>query len=759
MKKNEVISTRDANIVAVQTYLNSMYGHRSEWVNLVVDGATGTNVMQGIIRAFQIENGMFSITGTVGPITIGVMKSLEQISLMDPNGPISNNVALIQCALFCKGYNAGGITGIYYNAGVAAVSSMQSDAGLTVTGIIDWKVWFGLLSLNWFTLTSTGSSIVRTIQQELNKNWSNIIGVGPCDGIVSRITALSLIGALQAQEGVTTELITDLNQVNFGEATTTAFPRVLKDGQNSDFYIPYNKIAQFGLFFNGFNPGNFNGTYDATMASRVTALQEFFELLNLGIADKGEINVSVMKSLLTSKGDTSRQAKACDCATVLNQPQALSLAHAGYTHVGRYLTGSVGEYFVPKNITIAEISNIKSAGLKVFLIYQDGGYYLGYFKKASQGINDARLAIDAANTIGVPNNSTIYFAVDFDCLEHELRDYIIPYFADINTIFRSNENNKNYRVGIYAPRLLCTRVSEIGLAIFSFVANMSTGFSGNLGFPMPTNWTFDQFYEFTFSSNPSFPLDKDAYSGRDVGVSEFDTVSSDAEYENARRQFILGVMSTLGYLENILNVGISYDVHRQIANYATANVIVNVTAKFSTKIEQFSDSKYTINVNLDSNGELSANTKQEIDNVIITGKLEDIPLEYNFANILSKLSLTIKSGKIFFKAEPNISLNQIKITIGINSNNLLSHVNGAKAEVSMEIVYTITFIDINQDKVNAPAFSVSPATVIVGIALVGVIIGSKGLAIPVVKSHLAYTGVLISLGTMSMEEDNTKNDI
>ena len=52
---------------------------------------------------------------------------------------------------------------------------------------------------------------------------------------------------------------------------------------------------------------------------------------------------------------------------------------------------------------------------------------------------------------------------------------------------------------------------------------MSTGYSGNLGFPMPNNWAFDQFHEFNFSkNNESFGLDKDAYSGLDPGVGRLD---------------------------------------------------------------------------------------------------------------------------------------------------------------------------------------------------------------------------------------------
>ena len=229
----------DQNVKAAQKYLNAMFGGHKDWVKLDEDGKTGTAVMQGIIRAFQIQNGISTITGTVGPLTINTMKKLAIITKMDPNDTPQVNVCLIQCALFCKGYAAGGITGIYYTSGVNAVKKMQENAGLEVTGKIDWKVWSGLLSLNWFTKVSGGDSNIVLIQQQLNSDWSDVIGVGPCDGIASRQTILSLVGALQAAEGVTTELITDLNSVNFGDATTNAFPGTLQNGQNSTKYVPF----------------------------------------------------------------------------------------------------------------------------------------------------------------------------------------------------------------------------------------------------------------------------------------------------------------------------------------------------------------------------------------------------------------------------------------------------------------------------------------------------------------------------------------
>ena len=547
----------DQNVKAAQKYLNAMFGGHKDWVKLDEDGKTGTAVMQGIIRAFQIQNGISTITGTVGPLTINTMKKLAIITKMDPNDTPQVNVCLIQCALFCKGYAAGGITGIYYTSGVNAVKKMQENAGLEVTGKIDWKVWSGLLSLNWFTKVSGGDSNIVLIQQQLNSDWSDVIGVGPCDGIASRQTILSLVGALQAAEGVTTELITDLNSVNFGDATTNAFPGTLQNGQNSTKYVPFNKIAQYGLYFNGYNPGRFDGVFDSTTESKVSEFQEFYGLTGIGLVTKGKVNVSTMKSLLTSKGDTNRAAKACDCATVLNKQQALDIKNAGYTHVGRYLTGSVGKEHTPKYLTSTEVKNIENAGLSVFPIYQDGGYELNYFKDPSQGSVDAQTAILAAERIGIPSGTTIYFAVDFDCYSYQIDTFIIPYFEQIHMIFFSSTNDKNYKVGIYAPRYVCTKVYEAGLASKSFVADMSTGFSCNLGYSMPKNWAFDQFCELnSFSSSPSFPLDKDAYSGRDTGFKKFDAVSTKTDEEIAqenlrakvkiaRNQYVYNVMEPL----------------------------------------------------------------------------------------------------------------------------------------------------------------------------------------------------------------------
>ena len=713
----------DQNVKNAQRYLNAMFGGHSEWVELEENGNTGSLMMEGLIRAFQINNGISPATGFVGPRTIAKMKVLPIMERMDPDGDTSVNAALVQAALFAKGYNAGGITGIFYNAGVRAVRELQSDAGLFVTGRVNWKVWAGLFSMNWFKKVSSGDETVRLIQRQLNSEWSDIIGVGPCDGVASRQTILSLVGALQAAEGVTYELIDDLNELNFGPSTTRNFPGVLRNGQNGGNYTKFNKLVQYGLYFNGYNPGRFDGVFDGQTENQVRAFQEFYALLGTGRVTAGEVNVSTMKSLLTSKGDTERNAKACDCATVLNRQQALDLKAAGYTHVGRYLTGFVGRS-TSKAITHDEINHIKNAGLSLFPIYQDGGYYLEYFQNSHQGLTDGKLAIEAAENLGIPSGTTIYFAVDFDAYEYQIDDFIIPYFRMIDFIFKTQLNKKRYKVGVYGARLICTKVSDRGLASYSFVGDISTGFSGNLGYSIPKNWAFDQFYEQDFTSNPTFPIDKDAYSGRDKGASTFDVVpqksAKQLEQENAQRildyarmQFIHDILNPLGYLNGIVTTGISYNKKVKLANYSNPVADVEVSMTVGGQASTESDSEYKINISVDNEGKLSAETENQLSTITTGINLEKLG---DFKEKLESIALSVKSGTMTFKITP-LPPNKIVITVTTTSDDLLPENPKVNESVSCELEYEFTF---KNRRIN-PEFNISTESILIGVGTVAVI--------------------------------------
>lgn len=689
----------DQQVLNAQKYLNNMYGHHSSWVHLDENGNTGTLMIEGLIRAFQIQNNVPNVTGYLGPYTIQVMKNLAEISIMDPNSTPNPNVCLIQCALFCKGYNAGGITGIYYTTGVNAVKEMQEDANIGVTGIINWKVWTGLFSMYWFKLVSGGNITIQSIQRQLNGDWSNVIGVQACDGVMSRNTALSLLGALQAAEGIV-DWIDDLSVLNFGPATTEAFP-TLSQGVNGD-NIKFNKIAQYGLYFNGIDQIRFDGIFDANMATNVSLFQDKYGLTGMISDQSGVVGVSTMKSLLTSKGDTDRLALGCDCSTVLNATQAKDLYDSGYRYIGRYLTGTVGSGLEErtKALTVTEINNIKTAGLSVFPIYQDGGYYADYFGKTMQGGSDAITAIKKAERLGFLNGTIIYFAVDFDCLDYQTDDLIIPYFQQISLIFNTSSlNKKNYKVGIYAPRYVCTRVCEEGYADYSFVSDMSTGFSGNLGYPIPDNWAFDQFYEYLFSSSPSFDLDKVAVSGLDGGCKNFEAreeFDNEALLYEARVNYLTKCLQSTTFINKIPSLEFNFSGGEyNLGVVSEAGITIAAKMKLASTIVNHSDSPGTLIIGFE-NGQLNSSFQAELTSILSSVQGEELK-EY-IEEMIDGIAYNIQIGNITYRYKYSTS-NTLIVSIICETDNLI-YGNNLEGSVSCEFEFTVSVYGDKQDSIN-----------------------------------------------------------
>ena len=672
----------DEYVLKSQKYLNSMYGGHPSWVTLQENGKTGTLMMEGLIRAFQIENNVPNATGYLGPYTVNVMKNLPKISKMSVDDDSNPNVCLIQCALFCKGYNAGGITGIYYTTGVNAVKELQKDANVEVTGVIDWKVWVSLFSMNWFKLVSGGNETIRKIQRQLNHDYSDVISVQACDGIMSRNTALSLLGALQAEEGIV-DWIDDLNDLNFGPTTASNCPTLSLNNTK----VRFNKIAQYGLYFNGMNQTDFDGFFDRSMATNVGLFQDKYALTGNIDDIRGSIGVSTMKSLLTSKGDTERKALACDCSTILNSQQATDLHAAGYRYVGRYLTGTVGvgNNERSKALTVSEIKRIQAAGLSIFPIYQDGGYYANYFSQNLQGSYDAVTAINKAKKLGFASGTTIYFAVDFDCLEYQTENLIIPYFEQIKTVFSyTNINTSNYKVGIYAPRYVCTLVSQKNLVDKSFVADMSTGFSGNLGYVIPDNWSFDQFYETSFTSTPTFDIDKVGVSGKDGGCRSFNSTVDDInELQEAREKYVNKCLQGLNYLDKTAGIELDFENGGQY-NLGIVNVnglAIEGKLKVSTAIKNSENSQYVLHIQCDENGNLTTDTLNKIKEI---SKLDDYQ-EYSdyMQNMLINMSTKIQVGNILFRFEKMTDAS-FKVLYTVETDDLKSFA-GVSGSVSMTL--------------------------------------------------------------------------
>jgi RHS repeat-associated protein len=499
----------DQMVLTVQQWLNQTYGanpkFKSVFPNGVTEsGKTGTEVEQALITALQIELGIATPTGTFGPATTSAFKPMTIRAANNITTP-SNMEYILQGGFYCKGYSPGGFSGIFYTQTQNAVKQFQADAGLTnCDGVVTAMVMKALLNTDPFVLSYNGDAKIRQIQQNLNNKYNAYTGLLPTNGVYVAATNKALIYALQAEEGLSTSTANGA----FGPTTTSSCPTL----QPGDARTNFVKILEYALYCNGFDPGSFDGTYGSGVTSAIKSFQSLMRLPVTGIAD-----MPTIKATLASCGDTNRSATAADCATILTNATATTLKNNGYNMIGRYLTGKANG--ISKALTASEIKIIFNNGLKFFPIYETSGTYLSYFT-ASQGITDAANAINASANLGLPSGTTIYFAVDFDAMDSDVTSNVMPYFQAISSYFGSHNSN-GYKIGVYGARNVAARVYSAGYASNIFVCDMSTGFSGNLGYKIPTQWAFDQFTTVTIGSGTAgqLEIDKDSFSGNDPGVS------------------------------------------------------------------------------------------------------------------------------------------------------------------------------------------------------------------------------------------------
>ncbi|AYG01441.1 glycoside hydrolase domain-containing protein [Lactococcus allomyrinae] len=498
----------DKLVLQTQQWLNLTYGNIAGFDKVPENGQTGWATIYGLIEALQHELNITDLIPNFGDTTL--QRFDENITPHLINGLTGNIVYLIQGAFWCKGISPGGFDGKYSANITNAINELQADAGYAPNGKLSGMWARALFDMSAFVLVPGGDAKIREIQQWLNANYSDYFGIIPCDGIYQRDTNTALIYALQAELNYSPDEATG----SYGNGTTSrTYP--ISEGDSGN----YVRIVQFGLYVNDFySDGVFDGYFSDSMGDAVLSFRKFMILPEYTrIADR-----MVIKGLLSSAGDTDRNADGVDTSTQLTLAQIQTLVDMDVKIIGRYLTGSVGvgSDKHDKFLSIEELSAIFSRGLSVFPIYQDGGWDIDYFN-APQGNIDGFTAGDAAANLEIPVGTVIYFAVDVDIQDGNIAGTILPYFESIyNALLPTG-----YRVGIYGTRNICNRVISAGFAAYAFVSDMSTGYSGNLGFPMPNLWAFDQFIEFSTGLDSGvLAIDQVAVSGRDLGFNHFEDV-------------------------------------------------------------------------------------------------------------------------------------------------------------------------------------------------------------------------------------------
>ncbi|WP_294976275.1 glycoside hydrolase domain-containing protein [uncultured Leuconostoc sp.] len=646
----------DSMVLATQKWLNKTYGSVPKYKSVPETGNTGWPTIYGLIRGMQHELGIAlqDEAPAFGEATSAAFDKKVVPNLK--NGYKSNFVYLIQGAFWAKGVNPEEFTGVYSAHTDLAVKALQKDAGIPANGILDSQLAQALFDMSAFVLVSGGDNNVRQMQQYLNANYRQYTGILPADGIYQRATNTALIYGVQVELGLG-------NVANgfWGPTTIATYKSAFANGLGGKI----TRLVQYALYVNmkeylatkGTTGPTITGTLDGTTQNILSQFQSF---MMLDPVQKGQPDSTTMYSLMLSSGNPARNFFGMDTSYQLDSSMIKALVAYEVNYVGRYLTGTVGSGATKrnKNLTLNEAQNIIKAGLKLVPIYQDNNPDVSYFNY-DQGFKDARLAVDAALTIGIPNGNTIYFAVDIDMTDEEITAAAIPYFQGIT------EGISHYNIGVYGTRNASSRVSQaVPAVLYSYVSNMSTGFSGNLGFSQPTNWAFDQFFEDGVGVGPLPALDRVAVSNIDKGVTSLvkAAIPKSRWFEDTQWQ---GVKDGVTSLKMTWNSG-----ERKLVDTETIKVSVSMDSTIQ-QTTSLSDIPMTFEI---KNGKIAPDFTQHYESIS----------SLNFGTVvqanIDKLSAGIKSGSVTVFVRPgNIMEDELPMSpvislvfspdsIGINNN-------------------------------------------------------------------------------------------
>ncbi|MFE0475988.1 glycoside hydrolase domain-containing protein [Streptomyces sp. NPDC058947] len=531
----------DQMVIEAQKFINSY--NVTGIPRVEENGRTGWAVMFALTRALQHELGITALSDSFGPTTLATLQSRHPV--IDAGTRHEKILKIVQSALYCKGYDGGGIDGTYNSLVAASVRELTQNMGVdaALADGVTPKVFKALLTMDAYVVTEGGSELTRAVQQWMNGRYvgRRNFFVVPCDGHFSRDVQKALMFAIQYEIGMSDDVANGV----FGPGTQQGIRNNLLSEGSSGTWVSLFTAA---MIFNKRGGVFFSSQFDADLATRVRSFQNFVKLPVTGRGD-----FQTWASLLVSTGDATRKGTAADCVTEVTNERAVALRDAGYQIVGRYLS-NVPNTSLDKKIKSGELGRMAAHGLSCFPIYQTWGGEAAYFRR-EQGVADAFAAIERAKHYGFKPGTRIYFAVDFDALDYEVTDNILPHFRAIRDVM--NEHGQGYLTGIYGPRNVCSRVAAAGYTSASFVCDMSTGFSGNLGYPLPGDWAFDQISTISVGSGSGLiEIDNNIVSGRDSGQNTYNpqqiTADLDVSMDMSRRNALLADVQS--YLLNSLGV-------------------------------------------------------------------------------------------------------------------------------------------------------------------------------------------------------------
>lgn len=154
------------------------------------------------------------------------------------------------------------------------------------------------------------------------------------------------------------------------------------------------------------------------------------------------------------------------------------LVAEGVKTIIRYYNFSNSQRLPEKCMPLAEAQAICAQGLRIAVVFQQRQDRAEDFSDV-KGYEAGRRAYRyALNDIGQPEDSAIYFAVDFDATDEEIKRLVIPYFQGVRRAFNEVSGNQPiYHVGVYGSGATSGALIKKKLCSLIWLA-MSRGYRG-----------------------------------------------------------------------------------------------------------------------------------------------------------------------------------------------------------------------------------------------------------------------------------------
>lgn len=197
-------------------------------------------------------------------------------------------------------------------------------------------------------------------------------------------------------------------------------------------------------------------------------------------------------------------ALGCDTATTITSARLQTLLNGGYTFVARYLGGNYA-------LTATEKTTITNGGLYIVSIWESGSPTSSSYFTTTQGTTDATNAITAAQAIGQPSGTPIYFTVDYDASDSDVSGAIKNYLKAVKSVFI--DQGYPYALGLYGSGAVLTYYKN------TFTYTWLAGATGWRGSSTYTDWALKQHDNNTAlgSGSGSITIDKDDSNGAGGG--------------------------------------------------------------------------------------------------------------------------------------------------------------------------------------------------------------------------------------------------